>query len=111
MTARSVLTAPALSVQPGSEVTTVLTVRNTGSVVDHFHIQVLGDAARWATATPDNAPPLPRCGRAGHHLVQTGARLRRSGRRHALLSEGGAFLHFTLKSGTMTTPFGTLTKI
>jgi hypothetical protein len=59
MTARSVLTAPALSVQPGSEVTTVLTVRNTGSVVDHFHIQVLGDAARWATATPETLPLFP----------------------------------------------------
>ena len=59
MTARSVLSAPALSVQPGSEVSTVLTIRNTGSVVDHFHIQVLGDAARWATVTPETLPLFP----------------------------------------------------
>ena len=37
----------------------MLTVRNTGSVVDHFHVQVLGDAARWATATPDTLPLFP----------------------------------------------------
>ncbi|MGA7989608.1 MAG: hypothetical protein WCB51_14560 [Candidatus Dormiibacterota bacterium] len=59
MTARSVLTTPALSVEPGSEAIAHLTIRNTGAVVDHFHIQVLGDAARWATVTPDTLPLFP----------------------------------------------------
>jgi hypothetical protein len=59
MTARSVLTTPALSVEPGSEAIAQLTIRNTGAVVDHFHIQVLGDAARWATVTPDTLPLFP----------------------------------------------------
>ena len=59
MTARAVLAPTALSVDPGAEVTAVVTIRNTGTVVDHFHIQVLGDAARWATATPDTLPLFP----------------------------------------------------
>jgi hypothetical protein len=59
VTARSVLTTPALSVEPGSEAIAQLTIRNTGAVVDHFHIQVLGDAARWATVTPDTLPLFP----------------------------------------------------
>lgn len=59
MTARSVLTTSALSVEPGSVAIAQLTIRNTGSVVDHFHIQVLGDAARWATVTPDTLPLFP----------------------------------------------------
>ena len=59
MTARSVLATPALSVEPGSEAVAQLTIRNTGSVVDHFHVQVLGDAARWATVTPETLPLFP----------------------------------------------------
>jgi hypothetical protein len=59
MSARSVLATPALSVEPGSEAVAQLTIRNTGSVVDHFHVQVLGDAARWATVTPETLPLFP----------------------------------------------------
>ena len=59
MTARAVLSTPLLHVEPGSEVTAVLTIRNTGAVVDHFHVQVLGDAARWATITPETLPLFP----------------------------------------------------
>ena len=59
MTARAVLSTPLLHVEPGSEVTAVLTIRNTGAVVDHFHVQVLGDAARWATVTPETLPLFP----------------------------------------------------
>jgi hypothetical protein len=59
MTARSVLTTPALSVEPGAVAIAQVTIRNTGAVVDHFHIQVLGDAARWATVTPDTLPLFP----------------------------------------------------
>jgi hypothetical protein len=59
MTARSVLATPALHVEPGSVAVAQLTIRNTGSVVDHFHVQVLGDAARWATVTPETLPLFP----------------------------------------------------
>jgi hypothetical protein len=59
VTARSVLGTPALSVEPGSTAVAQLTIRNTGSVVDHFHVQVLGDAARWATVTPETLPLFP----------------------------------------------------
>ncbi len=59
MTARAVLSTPLLHVEPGSEVTAMLTIRNTGAVVDHFHVQVLGDAARWATVTPETLPLFP----------------------------------------------------
>jgi hypothetical protein len=59
MTARSVLATPALHVEPGSTAVAQLTVHNTGAVVDHFHVQVLGDAARWATVTPETLPLFP----------------------------------------------------
>ena len=59
MTARAVLSPISLSVDPGAEATAVVTIRNTGAVVDHFHVQVLGDAARWATATPETLPLFP----------------------------------------------------
>jgi len=59
MTARSVLTTPALHVEPGSTAVAQVTIRNTGAVVDHFHVQVLGDAARWATITPETLPLFP----------------------------------------------------
>jgi hypothetical protein len=59
MTARVVLSANSLSVEPGAEATAFVTIRNTGAVVDHFHVQVLGDAARWATVTPETLPLFP----------------------------------------------------
>lgn len=59
MTARAVLSASALHVEPGSEITATMTIRNTGAVVDHFRVEVLGDAARWATVTPETLPLFP----------------------------------------------------
>ena len=41
-----------LAVEPGQEATADVRVRNTGSVVDEFTLDVIGDAAGWATADP-----------------------------------------------------------
>ncbi len=46
------LVTPALTVEPGQEATGEVRVRNTGSVVDEFTLDVLGDAAGWAAAEP-----------------------------------------------------------
>src|SRR5215472_4070110 len=48
MAARVRLSARDLSVRPGSEVVVDCSIANTGQVVDEFHVQVLGDASRWA---------------------------------------------------------------
>jgi len=39
------LVTPAVSVEPGGTVTVAVKVRNTGTVVDEFVLDVLGDAA------------------------------------------------------------------
>jgi len=52
MGVRAVISANSLEVQPGASAVVTVTVRNTGAVVDHFHVDVLGDAMSWATITP-----------------------------------------------------------
>ena len=52
MGASVTLVTPALAVDPGQEVTAEVRVRNTGSVVDEFTLDVLGDAAGWAATEP-----------------------------------------------------------
>ena len=52
MGASVTLVTPALAVDPGQEVSAEVRVRNTGSVVDEFTLDVLGDAAGWAAAEP-----------------------------------------------------------
>lgn len=46
------LSSGAVEVVPGAEAIIQVTVRNSGSVVDQFAIDVLGDAASWARAEP-----------------------------------------------------------
>jgi hypothetical protein len=46
------LVTPAVAVEPGQSVTITPRVRNTGSVVDEFALDVLGDAAAWAVCQP-----------------------------------------------------------
>ncbi len=46
------LAADSVQVTPGASATLEVTVRNTGTVVDQFTIDVLGDAGAWATADP-----------------------------------------------------------
>lgn len=41
-----------VSVDPGGEVACEILVRNTGTVVDQFTVQVTGEAARWASVEP-----------------------------------------------------------
>jgi hypothetical protein len=41
-----------ISVAPGGEASVRIRIVNSGTVVDEFALQVLGDAASWATATP-----------------------------------------------------------
>ena len=52
MGASVTLVTPALAVDPGQEVTAEVRIRNTGSVVDEFTLDVLGDAAGWASTDP-----------------------------------------------------------
>jgi len=48
-----------LLVDPGGEVRGKLTVRNTGTVVDQFSLEVLGDAAGWASVEPASLSLFP----------------------------------------------------
>ncbi len=53
------LQQPTLSVEPGQSVSTELRVRNSGSVVDQFSFQPLGDAAAWITVDPPTVRLFP----------------------------------------------------
>jgi hypothetical protein len=59
MGVRAVISANSLEVQPGASAVVTVTVRNTGAVVDHFHVDVLGYAMPWATVTPATLPLFP----------------------------------------------------
>jgi hypothetical protein len=48
-----------LSVDPGAGVECEVTVRNTGTVVDKYALQVLGDAARWTRVDPPTVNLVP----------------------------------------------------
>lgn len=48
-----------LAVTPGGEAVAVVRVRNTGTVVDQFTVDVLGDAQPWSTAEPAVLPLFP----------------------------------------------------
>jgi hypothetical protein len=53
------LVTPAVAVEPGQSVAVAVKVRNTGTVVDEFALDVLGDAAGWATVTPPSLNLFP----------------------------------------------------
>ncbi len=59
MGATATLSATGLAVEPGSEVTCTVVVRNTGELVDQFTIDVVGDAAGWAVAEPASVNLVP----------------------------------------------------
>lgn len=59
MTAGATLTESVLTVEPGDEATTQVVVRNTGSVVDEFVVEVVGDPAGWATPEPASVSLFP----------------------------------------------------
>jgi hypothetical protein len=48
-----------ISVEPNATVFCQLTVKNTGTVVDRYVIQVLGDASRWAKVEPAEVNLVP----------------------------------------------------
>jgi hypothetical protein len=53
------LSAKAVDVQPGAVATCTATVKNTGTVVDQFTIDVLGDPGAWAAAEPATLSLFP----------------------------------------------------
>ncbi|WP_341716238.1 hypothetical protein QQG74_19720 [Micromonospora sp. FIMYZ51] len=52
MTTEAYLDADLVEVSPGSESTCRLDIRNTGSIVESYAIEVLGEPAGWASADP-----------------------------------------------------------
>jgi hypothetical protein len=52
MGAIAVLGTRSLAVAPGAQASVEIRVRNNGTVVDQFTLQVLGDAAAWSSAEP-----------------------------------------------------------
>jgi hypothetical protein len=42
------IVTPVVTVEPGGEASAEVRVRNTGTVVDQFACNVLGDASAWA---------------------------------------------------------------
>ncbi|MBB5804729.1 type II secretory pathway pseudopilin PulG [Saccharothrix ecbatanensis] len=59
MGATATLSATGLAVAPGEDVTCTVVVRNTGDLVDEFTVDVVGDAAEWATAEPASVSLVP----------------------------------------------------
>ena len=53
------LVSRAVTVQPGAEATAEIRVRNSGTVVDQFTLEVLGDAAAWTIVEPAVVPLFP----------------------------------------------------
>ena len=52
MGATAVLSQPSVAVDPGAEASIEIRVKNTGTVVDQFGLEVLGDTSSWATVDP-----------------------------------------------------------
>lgn len=59
MGASVALVKSAVAVEPGSSVSIEVRVRNTGAVVDEFSLDVLGDAAGWASVEPPTLSLFP----------------------------------------------------
>ena len=59
MGALAVLETRLLPVEPGSQASAQVRVRNTGSVVDQFTFQILGDAQGWAAVQPPTLSLFP----------------------------------------------------
>jgi hypothetical protein len=53
------LVTPAVTVEPGQVVSVEVKVRNTGTVVDEFVLEVLGDSAGWAAVEPGSLSLFP----------------------------------------------------
>ena len=53
------LQSTSLAVTPGSEASVEVRIRNTGHVVDVLTVEVVGEAAAWATVVPDRVSLFP----------------------------------------------------
>jgi hypothetical protein len=59
MAAVATLASKAVTVTPGGEAISEVRIRNSGTVVDQFTLEVLGDAAAWAIVEPAVIPLFP----------------------------------------------------
>src|SRR5438034_10454981 len=59
MAATATLASKAVTVTPGGEAVSEVRVRNSGTVVDQFTLEVLGDASAWAIVEPSVIPLFP----------------------------------------------------
>ncbi len=59
MTTHAVLETVELRVAPGAEASCELTIRNTGDLVEAYQLDVVGDAAPWATVDPPSVSIYP----------------------------------------------------
>ncbi|MEU1348830.1 hydrolytic protein [Streptomyces sp. NPDC005795] len=50
---------PTVTVSPGAEATTTLTVRNDGDIVEAYTLEVVGDCAAWTTVEPERVSLYP----------------------------------------------------
>jgi hypothetical protein len=53
------LRPPVVRVDPGGESVIVLALHNTGTIVDEYAVEVLGEAAAWITVEPPRLPLFP----------------------------------------------------
>src|SRR3954463_4744903 len=59
MSASATIPPTPLHVEPGSEVSVFVQVRNTGEIVDQYTFEVLGEAAQWARLDPPELSLFP----------------------------------------------------
>jgi len=59
MAATATLASKSVTVTPGGEASCEVRVRNSGTVVDQFTLEVLGDASAWAIVEPAVVPLFP----------------------------------------------------
>jgi hypothetical protein len=59
MAATATLASKGVTVTPGGEAVTEVRIRNSGTVVDQFTLEVLGDASAWAIVEPAVVPLFP----------------------------------------------------
>jgi len=53
------LASPVVSVEPGGQATVEVRIRNTGTVVDQFACNIVGDASAWARCEPPRLSLFP----------------------------------------------------
>jgi uncharacterized membrane protein YgcG len=59
VTTSAELETPTVTVSPGAEATTTLTVRNDGDIVEAYTLEVVGDCAAWSTVEPARVSLYP----------------------------------------------------